>query len=60
MEVPRGQCARQTGHLSCLSHVKLLLSFHGGKLNEFPSDDLFLFAIVLLLSCGAGFYAEVA
>lgn len=32
--------ARETGHLSCLSHVKLLLSVHGGKLNRFSSHDL--------------------
>lgn len=31
----------------------------GGKLNEFSSDDLCLFARVLLLSCDAGFYTEV-
>lgn len=41
----------------CQSHATLLP--WGGKLNEFSSDDLCLFARVLLLSRDAGFYAEV-
>lgn len=50
--------ARQTGHLSHLSHVKPLVSLYGGTLNEFSSVDLCLFAMVIWLSCETGHLSD--